>query len=82
MSHEGHDAQRELEQRALRNVRGLVDQIENSDRLEGRAQKRMLVWIVVVAIGVAIAFALFLTNRPPPSAVIVVPPPPAGAPAR
>jgi len=49
------DTQRELEQRALRNVRGLVDKIEDQDALDKRAQKRYLVALVA---GAAVLLAL------------------------
>ena len=39
MSTNGDDAQRDLEKKALRNVRGLVDKIEAEDR-EGQARSR------------------------------------------
>jgi hypothetical protein len=44
------DAQRELEQRALRNVRGLVDKMETIERIDQGAQRRMLLWIVLGAL--------------------------------
>ena len=43
-----HDAQREFEQRALRNVRGLVDKIDGLESKASRNQKRMLVGLIVV----------------------------------
>lgn len=57
MSVPGEDAQRELEQRALRNVRQLVDKIERSDEVDQRAQKRLLVAIIVGAVLVALGIA-------------------------
>jgi hypothetical protein len=44
------DAQRELEQRALRNVRGLVDKMETIERVDQGEQRRMLLWIVLGAL--------------------------------
>ena len=44
------DAQRVLEQRALRNVRGLVDKMETIEHIDQRAQQRMLLWIVAAAL--------------------------------
>ncbi|HUL57026.1 MAG TPA: hypothetical protein VLT60_08505 [Usitatibacter sp.] len=52
---ENDDIQRELEQRALRNVRGLVDRIEDQEALDKRTQKRYLVGLVV---GAAVVLAL------------------------
>ena len=39
MSTSPDDTQRELEQRALKNVRGLVDKIEAGERAEKRTQR-------------------------------------------
>jgi hypothetical protein len=50
------DAQRELEQRALRNVRGLVDKVEKQDLADKRTERRM---VKVLAIGAVIVFAIF-----------------------
>jgi hypothetical protein len=51
---EDHDAQREMEQRSLRNVRSLLDRLEREAELERRTHKRvgwLLVVIMVVALG-------------------------------
>jgi hypothetical protein len=50
------DAQREMEQRALRNVRGLVDKVENQDLADSRAQRRMIRNFVVGAVVAVVAF--------------------------
>ena len=58
----GHDAQRELEHRALRNVRGLVDRMEADERAKGRSQKWIaagLVALAVILIGSVIALISF-----------------------
>lgn len=52
MSGSHDDAQRELEQRALRNVRGLVDKIEAGESTERRTQRRLLIVILVIALAV------------------------------
>jgi hypothetical protein len=44
------EAQRALEQRALRNVRGLVDKMETIEHIDQREQRRMLLWIAVGAV--------------------------------
>ena len=44
-----HDAQRELEHRALRNVRGLVDRMEADERAKGRSQKWIAAGLVAIA---------------------------------
>jgi len=53
-----NDIQRELEQRALRNVRGLVDRIEGEDALDSRRQRRYLAGIVVGALVAAVLLAI------------------------
>jgi len=57
------DAQREMEQRALRNVRGLVDKVEELDADEKRRERRMLLGLVVAAVVVAVGFAGWLAMR-------------------
>jgi hypothetical protein len=52
-----NEAQRELEQRALRNVRGLVDKIDNQDLADKKAERRMAKGFVIGAIVVFVAFA-------------------------
>ena len=51
------DAQRDLEQRALRNVRGLVDKVESQELADKRSERRMIarfaIGIVVVVAAVA-----------------------------
>lgn len=55
-----NDAQRELEQRALRNVRGLVDKMEDLEAHDSRTQRRYLLAIVVGGALVCVALALLL----------------------
>jgi len=50
-----YDAQRELEQRALRNVRSLLDKLETA---EARSSRRNLRLVVLVLAGMAAAVAL------------------------
>jgi len=57
------DAQRDMEQRALRNVRGLVDKVEGLDADEKRRERRMLIVLVVVALIGALGFAGWLAVR-------------------
>ena len=54
------DAQRDLEQKALRNVRGLVDKIEAEDEASNRKQ---LVAVVIVVAMVAVAGGAYLVSR-------------------
>ena len=70
------DAQRELEQRALRNVRGLVDKIENEDQLGRRAQKRTFLGIVLVAVVVAVLLGVGIAMRDGKRGKLVEPPEP------
>lgn len=60
MSTSPDDAQRQLEQRALRNVRGLVEKIEAGEHAEKRTQRILLVTIIVIAIVIAGAIAIGL----------------------
>ena len=60
-----NDTQRELEQRALRNVRGLVDRIESAEESERRAQRRVF-WVIaaiVVALCAALAWVVYRDGR-------------------
>lgn len=57
MASNGDDAQRTLEQHALKNVRGLVDNLEAKEAAERRLQKRLLVGFVIVAAVLAVLFA-------------------------
>ena len=58
MSTPSDDAQRELERRALRNVRGLVDRLEQSDEADARTQKRLLAAILIGAAVVIVGIAV------------------------
>jgi hypothetical protein len=52
------DADRRLERRALRNVRGLLDKLEAEDRRRGPSVTAVLIAMVVVVGGVALIFAI------------------------
>jgi hypothetical protein len=53
------DAQRDLERRALRNVRSLVDNLQNRDRIDGRRSARLLaVLLAVTALVVGLGYAV------------------------
>lgn len=69
---ENVDAQRDMEQRALRNVRGLVDKMEATDQLEGRKQKRVLLGLLLAAIVLAVIGAVALNSRKPPEVPVDV----------
>ena len=76
MSPQGDDAQRDMERRALRNVRGLLDKIEDDDRLESRKTIRLAVACGIVAIiALALVLAFAVGRKAPPAGTIVLPPP-------
>ena len=76
MSQPGDDAQRDMERRALRNVRGLIDKIENEDELGRRAQTRTLIGLVLAAVVIAVVLGIALSRRAPTSAVVIETPKP------
>jgi hypothetical protein len=66
------DAQRQLERKALRNVRELVDKMETSYEADERTQKRLLVAIVIGAVLLALAIGaavVLSSDRPEPVAI-------------
>ena len=67
------DARRELEQRALRNVRGLVDKIDATEEHDARVQKRLLAAIIVGAVLVAITLGVVVTRQDKPAKVTIDP---------
>ena len=72
MSMSTDDAQRQLERKALRNVRELVDKMESSYEADARTQKRLLIAIVVGAVLLALAIAaaiVFSGERSQPVAI-------------
>ena len=76
MSTPGDDAQRDMERRALRNVRGLVDRIEDDDKLTRRMQARVFIGLVIGVVLVAIIGAVLMARRPAGQHVTVEPPKP------
>ena len=77
MSTPPDDAQRTMEQTALRNVRSLVDKLETTEELEGKALRKQVVVIVVsVLVVCAIAFIAWQLKAPPEAPRTVVIPPP------
>ena len=80
------EAQRELEQRALRNVRNLVDRIEDEEAHRRVTLRRAIIGIVVVFALLAIAFLSMrgfhqkgagrvIESQPYKRAVPAIPPP-------
>lgn len=78
------EAQRTLEQRALRNVRSLVDRIDAGEEADSRVQRRLLAAIVIGAVLVAVAIAVTLLyaekQKPAPIDPAKLPPIKAGPP--
>ena len=60
MGNEGDDAQRELEKRALRNVRGLVDKIEAED---AKSNQKQIVGVVLIVVLVAALLGAWMIGR-------------------
>jgi hypothetical protein len=54
MSMPGDEAQRELERRALRNVRRLVDKLESTDEADAHTQKRIVAALIFGALLLAV----------------------------
>jgi len=71
------DTQRELEQRALRNVRGLVDTLDTMEQVDRRAQRKLFAMIVGVAVLASVV--VYIATKPAGKGAIVIEsaPPPA-----
>lgn len=68
------DAQREMEQRALRNVRDLVDKMETIDARDSRKQKRMLVGLIVgvtIVVGLILAGVVYVSHKQSGKAITI-----------
>jgi uncharacterized membrane protein YczE len=59
-----HDAQRELERRALLNVHTLAERLGASDKLDRRTEKRFARWIAAVVGLVVLALGVQMLMRP------------------
>lgn len=78
MSQPGDDAQRDLEQRALRNVRGLLDRMEDQERLDRKTTLKIAVICGVAAVVfLALVAAWWSQRENEPLATPVVLPAPA-----
>jgi hypothetical protein len=62
-AHQGDDAQRELEQRALRNVRGLVDHMERDDRASSRTQWKIVAGIVAAVLVAVVGLLVIVQGQ-------------------
>jgi hypothetical protein len=76
VSASGDDAQRNLERKALRNVRGLLDRMEDDERDNRRGVARIAIGAVVVAVVVAALVVLWMGahNAAPSANPVVIPP--------
>ncbi len=72
---DGQDAQRHLEQKALRKVRGLVDRIEAEEAGKSRFQKMLVVVLLVAFAVIGVAFFASINSKPSGTQEIVVPAP-------
>ncbi|HEX4782285.1 MAG TPA: hypothetical protein VH301_16110 [Usitatibacter sp.] len=82
---ERNDTQRDLEQRALRNVRGLVDKMDDIEALDKRTQRRYLATLIggTLAAFIVLVVALwFIGHRTGGEGALVGGPPAAAAPAK
>jgi hypothetical protein len=68
------DAQRELEQRALRNVRGLVDTLDTMEKVDQRAQRRLFAMIVggaVVGVALLAGVVVYIATKSGGNAIVI-----------
>jgi hypothetical protein len=79
MTQASHDAQREMEQRALRNVRGLLDKIEAAEQEERWTFRRfaVVIGIVVLVFAIALAVLVALVKKPGKTRPVTLEQPPA-----
>jgi hypothetical protein len=63
----GGDTQRDLEQRALRNVRGLVDRIERDDAVDSRKQWKLVAAILACVFAGLLVALVFAGRRDTPT---------------
>ena len=78
------DAQRDLEQRALRNVRGLVDKMEEIEKVDRSTQRRlfgMIIAITVVVGAIVLAAVIYISRNPGVGKQITIEPPKSTGPA-
>ena len=71
-----HDAQRELEQRALRNVRSLVDKLEGTERRSAERNMRLVALVLAgtAAVVALAALAFWLVRGPVESRTVTIVP--------
>ena len=81
MTPAGNDAQRQREQSALRNVRGLLDRMEERDATERWTARRFAVVIGIVIVVFALALAVLLSSAKNPGSTRAIPLDPPARPA-
>ena len=76
------EAQRELEQRALRNVRGLVDKMEGIDKVDKKRERRLLGAIIAIAVvgGIIVVGSVMYMSSKQQNRGIVIDPAKSGVP--
>ena len=68
-----HDAQRELERRALKNVRALIDKLEGQERRRRSGSLKVLAWLVAgMAVAIAIGYAMLLATQGPGETRVII----------
>ena len=75
MSQPPHDAQRELERHALRNVRGLVDTLDTMEQVDRRAQRKLFAMIVggaVIGVVLLAGVVVYIATKPGGGNAIVI----------
>ena len=79
MNTPAHDAQREMEQKALRNVRGLLDKMERTEQEERWTFRRFVVVIAIVIVVFAVALAVLVAfvKKPGTTRPVTIDAPPA-----
>ena len=81
MTPDGNEAQRKKEQSALRNVRGLLDRMEEDDATERWSARRFAIVIGVVIVVFAVALAVLLSTAKKPGTTRAIPLDPPARPA-
>jgi len=67
------EAQQELMEKSLRNVRGLVEKIEAEEAARRRTHKWVLAAVVAVGVILVGAIAMMVTKQPSGPAIMVAP---------
>ena len=70
------DAQRNLEQRALKNVRGLLDKMEDEERVDRKTTAKIAIAVGIAVVVLVAILVGWVAKRaePAPNAILVLPP--------